>query len=32
LEKFNGKYDWKNIYGSPVEPKEYSGKFTDKMN
>ena len=32
LEKMNGLYDWKNIYGSPVEPKEYSGKNTDKMN
>lgn len=27
--KFNGMFDWKNIYGAP---KGVSGKITDKMN
>ena len=27
--RFNGKFDWKNIYGSPLK---CSGKNTDKMN
>lgn len=26
------EYDWKNIYGAPTEPKQYSGKNNDKMN
>lgn len=26
---FNGKYDWKNIYGAPLG---VSGKMTDMMN
>lgn len=27
--RFNGKYDWKNIYGAPLN---VSGKMTDMMN
>ncbi len=27
--KFNGIYDWKNVYGAPLG---CSGKVTDKMN
>jgi hypothetical protein len=27
--RFNGSYDWKNIYGAPLD---CSGKNTDKMN
>lgn len=27
--KFNGKFDWKNIYGAPLK---VSGKISDKMN
>ena len=27
--KFNGTYDWKNIYGAPMK---VSGKISDKMN
>lgn len=27
--RFNGSYDWKNVYGAPVG---CSGKITDKMN
>jgi|688.fasta_scaffold62346_4 hypothetical protein len=29
IEDLNGKYFWKNIYGSPLD---VSGKHTDRMN
>ncbi len=32
LEGKTPEYDWKNIYGAPTEPKQYSGKNNDKMN